>query len=175
MASVPQKFLIIVCGLPGTGKSTIAKILAGRMRARLLRTDVIRKKLFRQPRYNAKDMDLVYRKLFLLTQKAVKTRHIILDATFSSAKHRKTARRIAEHLGRRFMAIETVCSIAVVRRRLDKRTHHGVSDARFAQYLAMRSRFEKIREPHYVIDTSRGIINVNFQITRFMKQLLNNY
>ena len=149
-----QKLLIIVCGLPGTGKSTVAKILARRLDAQLLRTDVIRKELFRQPRYDAKNVDRVYRELFLRTRKAGRTQNIILDATFSKKKHRQAALRVAKLLGLRFIMIETVCSVAVVHLRLEKRTRRSISDARFQHYLAMRSRFEKIRGPHYIIDTS---------------------
>lgn len=146
--------------------------MAKRLHARLLRTDVIRKKLFRHPRYQTKDMDRVYRELFLQTRKAGKKPHIILDATFSKNKYRETACRIAKLLGYKFIIIETICSATVVRRRLEKRTKRSISDARFQQYLAMRSRFEKIREPHYIIDTSQGLIKVNVRITRLIKQLL---
>ena len=151
-----QKLLIIVCGLPGTGKSTVAKLLTKYLGAQLLRTDVIRKKIFRRPRYNATNMNRVYRELFLQTRKTGRTRNIILDATFSKNKHRKTARRIAKLLGCRFIMIETMCSVAVIRSRLNKRTRRSPSDARFPQYLAMRQSFEKISEPHYVINTSGG-------------------
>ncbi|MBI2122286.1 MAG: dephospho-CoA kinase [Candidatus Sungbacteria bacterium] len=167
-----QKLLIIVCGLPGTGKSTVAKILAQRLGAKLLRTDVIRKEIFRQPRYDAKNVDRVYRELFLQAQKSEETRNIILDATFSKKKHRKTALRIAKLLGRRFVIIETMCSVAVVHLRLNKRTHRSISDARFSQYLAMRQSFEKIREPHYVINTSKGQRAVFKKTAALVRQLI---
>jgi len=138
-----QKLLIIVCGLPGAGKSTVAKLLTKYLGAQLLRTDVIRKKIFRRPRYNATNMNRVYRELFLQTRKTGRTRNIILDATF-----------FAKLLGCRFIMIETMCSVAVIRSRLNKRTRRSPSDARFPQYLAMRQSFEKISEPHYVINTS---------------------
>ncbi|MCS7119894.1 MAG: ATP-binding protein [Nitrososphaerota archaeon] len=40
--------LIIICGLPGTGKSTLAKLLAGEMGADVLRTDIIRNEMFKE-------------------------------------------------------------------------------------------------------------------------------
>jgi len=39
--------LIIVCGLPGTGKSTLAKWLSSDLKGEVLRTDLIRRKLFK--------------------------------------------------------------------------------------------------------------------------------
>jgi len=43
--------LILVCGLPGTGKSTIARELAAHMRGKILRTDEIRRELFKNCTY----------------------------------------------------------------------------------------------------------------------------
>lgn len=39
--------LIIVCGLPGTGKSTLAKHLSSDLGGEVLRTDIIRRELFK--------------------------------------------------------------------------------------------------------------------------------
>jgi len=39
--------LIVVCGLPATGKSTLAKHLAADLGGEILRTDIIRRELFR--------------------------------------------------------------------------------------------------------------------------------
>jgi len=39
--------LIIVCGLPGTGKSTLAKHLSSDLKGKVLRTDLIRRELFK--------------------------------------------------------------------------------------------------------------------------------
>ena len=40
--------LVIVCGLPSTGKSTVAKQIAEDTKGKILRTDVIRKELFKK-------------------------------------------------------------------------------------------------------------------------------
>jgi len=39
--------LIVVCGLPGTGKSTLARRLSSDLRGEMLRTDLIRRELFK--------------------------------------------------------------------------------------------------------------------------------
>ena len=41
-----RKMLIIVCGLPGTGKSTLARHLSSDLGGEVLRTDLIRRELF---------------------------------------------------------------------------------------------------------------------------------
>ena len=42
-----RKMLIVVCGLPGTGKSTLAKHLSSGLGGKVLRTDLIRRELFK--------------------------------------------------------------------------------------------------------------------------------
>ena len=52
--------IIIICGLPGVGKTTVAKELAPLVNAVILSTDKIRKELFSRPmvRMEGKKTDL---------------------------------------------------------------------------------------------------------------------
>jgi len=43
-----RKMLIVVCGLPGTGKSTLAKHFSSELGGEVLRTDLIRRELFKK-------------------------------------------------------------------------------------------------------------------------------
>ncbi|PSQ47007.1 kinase, partial [Halobacteriales archaeon SW_6_65_15] len=61
-AESPQ--LIVVCGLPGVGKTTVAEAIAERVDGRLLRTDVIRKEIISDPDYTAEESRMVYGELF---------------------------------------------------------------------------------------------------------------
>jgi len=42
-----RKMLIVICGLPGTGKSTLARHLSSDLGGKVLRTDLIRRELFK--------------------------------------------------------------------------------------------------------------------------------
>ena len=56
--------LIIICGLPGTGKTFIAKKLAPKINAEHLSTDRIRKELFPEPTYSEDEKNKVYVEMF---------------------------------------------------------------------------------------------------------------
>jgi 2-phosphoglycerate kinase len=43
--TLPPAMLVITCGLSGTGKSTVARELAKPLRAKVITSDVVRKKL----------------------------------------------------------------------------------------------------------------------------------
>ena len=45
-AALSAPTLVVVCGLPGVGKSTVAGVVSDRLEASRLRTDVVRKELF---------------------------------------------------------------------------------------------------------------------------------
>ena len=47
--------VILICGLPGVGKSAISKKLALRLKAVVLSTDKIRKELIKNPTYSSKE------------------------------------------------------------------------------------------------------------------------
>ena len=85
-----------------SGKSTVAAALAGALQIKVLRSDVVRKKLFDrqvssasdadfgQGMYRAEATDLTYGKLLRLAQDEVdKGNSVLLDATFSRKRQRR--------------------------------------------------------------------------------------
>jgi predicted kinase len=52
--------LILVCGLPASGKSTLSRNLAKKIGAHVLRTEVIRLELIKKPSYTPVENELVY-------------------------------------------------------------------------------------------------------------------
>jgi len=53
--------IIVICGLPGTGKTTIAKKLAPIINAIVLSTDKIRKELISNPTYRREERELIFK------------------------------------------------------------------------------------------------------------------
>jgi len=148
--------LVLVCGLPATGKSTVARRLARSLGAELLRTDVVRKELIGRPRYTEEEKELVYRALFLIAERLLKNDvNVILDGTFYKRSLRDEARRIAEKQGKRFFLIETTCPEEVVAKRLARRSRSvkSASDADLEVYRKLKAVFERIEEEHIVIET----------------------
>ena len=89
--------LVLVGGGPGTGKSTIARAVADRIGAVLLRTDEIRREL--PPcgeRHSDAARDVVYREMLRRAQQALSLgESVVLDATWARASWRRDAHGIA--------------------------------------------------------------------------------
>ncbi len=150
--------LILVCGLPGTGKTTIASLLASKLNAAHLRTDVIRKEMFDNLTYSGEEKQKVYLEMLKRAKGCLDKRTVILDATFPSAKLRTSAVKIAEDNKIPWCIVETIAPESIIRKRLDKR-RGDASDANFTHYLEQRKSFEAISEEHIVVDTSKNIEN----------------
>jgi hypothetical protein len=149
--------LILVGGLPGSGKSTIARALAERSGADCIASDVLRKELAgAEPGerltakvgagvYGAGMTELTYRELLVQAERQLRAgRSVVLDATFGRAIDRRHAAALARAVGGVLVAVQCRCSMRVARERLDFRTYPGYtgqSDAGWEVYLAMRCTF----------------------------------
>lgn len=88
-----------VTGLPGSGKSTVARLLADKLRAMgvhayVLSSDALRRVITPSPRYTDEERDIVYGALVyiakILTDNGV---NVIIDATGNRRRYREYARR----------------------------------------------------------------------------------
>jgi len=146
---------VLFCGLPGTGKSTLAEALAPLIDAVVLSTDKIRKELIPKPIYTAEEKSLVY-DVMLLVAKYLNNSCVncILDATFNTEKFRKEAivklgiKRSQLHI------VECICPEDVVIDRLKSRKD-SYSDADVSVYMKMKEIYEPVKEDHIITKTSR--------------------
>lgn len=148
--------LIIVCGLSGTGKTTVARMVAEKFSAAHLRTDVIRKELSERPGYSEAEKEMVYQAMFGRAGELLKNGSVVLDATFLKKQHRETARELAVSARAHFYIVETTCPAEVVKKRLTERAGDA-SEARFGEYLNQQAAAEPISEEHFIVDTSKDI------------------
>lgn len=145
--------LVAVCGLPGVGKSTVARQVAERVGAEVLRTDVVRKELFDDPGYTDAETAAVYDELLARAADHIAAgASVVLDATFKTRARREEVRDLAERLGAEFRLVHVVCEEAVVERRIAGR--EGVSDADFAVHRRFRERFDPVEMDHVRVDNS---------------------
>jgi aminoglycoside phosphotransferase family enzyme/predicted kinase len=172
----------IVCGLSGSGKSTIAAELGNRMNLKRYSSDITRKRLFGlspeqqivQPFgesiYTPAASDKTYEKLLLEARKDLaRGRSVILDATFGRLKHRVFARKLAEEMEANVIFIECRCGQSVLRQRLTLREEQkSVSDARLQHLDAQSRAFEPLNElwdnSHLPIDTEQSLYQCIHQI-----------
>lgn len=148
--------LVVVCGLPGTGKTTVAEEIAERRDAALLRTDVVRTDLFPDPDYTDAEAEAVYAELFDRAAAALADGDVVLDATFRTEAFREGARVVAADVGAEFLLVSVECADATVRRRIRARTDDE-SDADIAVYELFRDTYEPVADPDLVVDNSGSL------------------
>ena len=147
--------IIIICGLPGVGKTTVAKELAPLVNAVILSTDKIRKELFSRPMYGWREKRLIYDVMVLMAKYLDKAGiNCILDATFTREPSRLEIKEKLGLAGKDFHIIECICPEGVVILRLRQRKH-DYSDADFSVYKKMKRIYEPVKVEHITIDTSK--------------------
>ena len=146
---------IAFCGLPATGKSTLARTLAEAAGAAwpLLSSDAIRKDLAgvapdaRLPEscYTAEFSRRTYDELYRRARSATGNQPVVLlDANFRSRDERARAREAASECDARFVIVETKAAEATIRSRLAQREEdpHATSDADLTVYEKLKNAFE---------------------------------
>ena len=156
--------VVVVCGLPGVGKTTVAESVAERVDGRLLRTDVVRKDLFSDPEYTDEESRTVYDAVFDRARETLEAeRAAVLDGTFKEADLRERARSLAESTGAEFRLVKVECDEADVRERISER-EDDASDADFGVHELYRESFEAVSLDHVTVDNSAGLEHARRQV-----------
>ena len=146
--------IVIICGLPGTGKTTIAKKLAPIIDAVVLSTDKIRKELIPNPTYQRKERELIFDVMVLLA-KYLHSSHksCILDATFNKESSRNQVKNDLKLSENQFFVVECTCPEKIILFRLENRKD-DYSDADIFVYQQMKKIYDPVTSKHITIDTS---------------------
>ncbi len=166
--------LVVLCGLPGTGKSTVGGTLAGRIGAAYLSSDTVRKQLAGvdpRERVAERDREGLYapgmneRTYEELRRRAAEHlaagRPVVLDAMHGRAEERRAALDVARAAGVPALIAELRLSEADALTRIDARASDPnlTSDATREVYLASVGRFETVGSgegTHLGLDASQG-------------------
>lgn len=115
-AAAPVPDLIVLAGLPGVGKTTVARTLAARLDAVHLRIDTIEAALNVSGMVEAAGgwdaaPDAGYRVAYGLARDILQAgRHVIADSVNPLAVTREAWARVARRAGARLVNVEVVCS-----------------------------------------------------------------
>jgi aminoglycoside phosphotransferase family enzyme/predicted kinase len=159
-AAFSRQTLWAVCGLSGSGKSTIADEMATRLGAAVHRSDAVRKRLFgiapHQPApagfgegiYTASATAKTYEILLQgVREELGRGNSTIADATFGRRGYRDHLRQIAGEIGANVMFVECTSPEPILRQRLADRREEGlVTDARLRHFDAQCRAFEPMDE-----------------------------
>lgn len=161
---------MIVCGLPGVGKTTIAKDLAPLINAVVLSTDKIRKELIPNPTYKKQEKKLIYNVLLIVAKYLHQAGiNCILDATFNTENSRKELRKKLGISQEQICIVECICPDDIVISRLKDRKN-DYSDADISIYKKMKRIYQPIKEEHIILDTNQQSTKTN--VKEIVNQLL---
>lgn len=155
--------LILMAGLPGSGKSTLSRAMAQELDGTVLDKDEIRAALFPAAdiEYSTEQDDFCMAIMLKVAGYIFRNdpvRPIFLDGrTFSRAYQLKRATGYAEAIGQPWRVLECVCSEETARQRLAEGAGHLAANRNFDLYLKVQGDFEEITLPKTVIDTDQPL------------------
>ncbi len=173
-----KTWLLIMSGLVGTGKTTVAQALSRSLGLTVISSDVVRKELagilpterrfeqFGGGIYSEEFTRKTYGTMFSQARELLSQgQSVILDASFKKKQDRLLARRLAEETDADFAIIECVLNEKAVKRRLEQRLKEGtVSDGRWEIYVQQKQDFDRITEfpprEHIILDPSQPISDI---------------
>jgi predicted kinase len=145
--------LVIICGLPGVGKTTLAKNLAPLINGTVLSSDKIRKELFPSPTYSPSEQKIVFDTMVTAAKKLSDVGvNCILDATFNREQSRIEVKNRLGLADNQFHIIECSCQENIIMSRLESRKN-DYSDATIQVYQKMRNIREPVKIEHVILDT----------------------
>ena len=176
--------IVILAGLPGTGKSTLAHAAAGRIGGAVLDKDVIRVALFSEERVEySPQQDDFCQEIMLQTAAYLLAKDrdlsVFLDGrTFSRRYQRERAIAFCAQLGTPWAMIECVCGEQTAVQRLAEAVARGAHPAKNrtpALYCEVRSNWEPIDCPKLVIDTEAPLASSVERALAYLNAIARNY
>ncbi len=153
----PQK-LIILSGLPGTGKSTLATGLSQALSLPVFSVDPIEAAMWRGGISKTQTGIAAYEIAATLADDHLRLGHsVIIDAVNPVEAPRAVWRKLAETHHVRLILIECVCSDAIIhRQRIETRIRaiDGMPEVTWSRVLERRAEYEAWTDARLVLDTA---------------------
>jgi hypothetical protein len=144
--------LLLIAGLPGSGKTTLAHAYATRYGALHLNSDILRRQLGLMGHYRSEDKQRVYDALLQQTRTALESgRDVVIDSTFYKDVIRQPFIQLAQAVNSPIYWIEAQASEQTIQDRVSR--PRPDSEADFSVYEQVRDAFEPLSMPHLTLQT----------------------
>ena len=176
--AVARPVLVVVSGLPGSGKSHFSRKLAEQVPLLVLQSDALRKVLSPSPSYTNVESARLFKACHSLIEELLTQGNpLLLDATNLIEEHRERLYYIADRLAVKAVLVYLKAPPHVIYQRLKGRSE-GVDaedqpGAGWKVYKRMYPTVEPIKRGHLAVDTSKdispAIAKVAGEIRRWMR------
>jgi|GEM_PF-2987849 len=175
-----NKQAIIIIGMPGSGKTSISKMLIDRLPFFYCSSDLIRSKLFEEERitedrdYTPQELSIIYNAIYYISEIQSDNAHdLLIEGVYRSRELRNHLCYMLIEKGYTLNKFYITCNDSIAISRTTKRKKEGTSSPAGANgYLEIKSKFESPLddEGFCTIDNSRNITDTVALVCKYLKK-----
>lgn len=159
---VPRPVIVVLSGLPGSGKSYFGRRLVERFPLLVLQSDFLRRVLFSNPTYAGSESERLFDACYGLIEDLLRRGiPLLLDATNLVEHHRDRMYRMADRCGAKLILVYVKVPDQLIYKRLASRSlgmdPENRSEADWGVYQKMHATMQAVSGKDFEVDTSVDI------------------